>query len=103
MGIRALLEQVMIEKVGDLGSFVKILDAFQTQGYVGLVQRETLENILEAGHATMHRFFMPREEDLGILLDVTEVVLQGVFIHLPASANVADRLPPRQTRPKSNK
>jgi hypothetical protein len=102
MGIRALLEQVMIEKVGDLGTFAKILDAFHAQGYVALIQRETLENILEAGHAVMHRFFLPTQEDLDVLLDVTEVVLQAVFLHLPASTHVADRVPPRQTRPKAN-
>jgi hypothetical protein len=29
IGVRALIEQVMIHKVGDNGSFVKNLDAFQ--------------------------------------------------------------------------
>lgn len=48
------------------------MDAFQTQGYVALVRRETLENVLEAGHATMHRFYSPQEEDVDILLDVTD-------------------------------
>jgi Domain of unknown function (DUF4145) len=100
MGVRALLEQVIIEKVGDQGTFSKNLDAFQTRGYVALIQRETLENILETGHAAMHRLFSPTAEDLDVLLDVTEVVLQAVFLHLPASTNVADRVPPRKSRPK---
>src|SRR6266567_5932439 len=36
MGIRALLEQVMIAKVGDLNTFDEKLDAFQAGGYVSL-------------------------------------------------------------------
>ena len=36
MGVRALIEQVMIHKVGDNGSFVKNLDAFQKAGYISL-------------------------------------------------------------------
>jgi hypothetical protein len=43
MGVRALIEQVMIHKVGDKGSFVKHLDAFQQAGYVSLVQRDALK------------------------------------------------------------
>ncbi|WP_377828808.1 DUF4145 domain-containing protein [Bradyrhizobium lupini] len=100
MRVRALLEQVMIEKVGDHGTFSKNLDAFLTQGYVGLVQCETLGNILEAGHAAMHRLFSPTAEDIDVLLDVTEVVLQAVYLHLPSSTNIADRVPPRKSRPK---
>ncbi|MDT7812849.1 MAG: hypothetical protein QOJ42_2765 [Acidobacteriaceae bacterium] len=34
MGIRALLEQVMIQKVGDLKTFDTKLDEFQRQGYM---------------------------------------------------------------------
>jgi hypothetical protein len=46
MGIRALIEQVMINKVGDNGSFLKNLDAFQRAGYISLVQRDALNDIL---------------------------------------------------------
>jgi hypothetical protein len=59
MGIRALIEQVMIHKVGDNGSFAKNLDAFQQAGYVSLVQRDALNDILDAGHATIHRAYEP--------------------------------------------
>jgi hypothetical protein len=34
MGIRALIEQVMILKVGDTGLFLKNLDSFQQAGYI---------------------------------------------------------------------
>jgi hypothetical protein len=40
MGIRAVIEQVMIEKVGDQGAFVRNLDAFQ-QADTSLLFNET--------------------------------------------------------------
>src|SRR5689334_17735650 len=36
LGIRALLEQVMVSNVGDLPTFEDKLDAFQKQGYISL-------------------------------------------------------------------
>ena len=43
MGIRALLENLMVQMVGDQGTFEKNLDAFQNGGYVSGIQRNTLE------------------------------------------------------------
>jgi len=61
MGIRALLEQLMISTIGsDQGSFEKNLSAFHDAGYVSLPQRDTLNNILLIGH----RAFRPTATDL---------------------------------------
>lgn len=38
MGIRALLEHIMINKAGDQGSFSKNIDSFAAQGYISLSQ-----------------------------------------------------------------
>jgi hypothetical protein len=42
MGIRSVLEQVMIHQVGDHGTFGKNLDAFCSGGYASRVQRDAL-------------------------------------------------------------
>lgn len=81
MGIRALLEQVMISKVGDLPSFDQKLDAFQEQGYVSLIQRDAMRATLDVGDAAMHRAFKPTEQDLKIALDVVEGILAPIFGH----------------------
>jgi hypothetical protein len=52
MGIRALLEQVMIQKVGDLKTFDMKLDEFQKQGYVSAIQRDALRATLDVGDAS---------------------------------------------------
>ena len=71
MGIRALLEQIMVSKVGDRGSFFEHLNSFQELGYISLVQRDSLNNILETGHGAMHRGYRPKEADLILALDIT--------------------------------
>lgn len=72
MGIRALLEQVMIIKIGDKGTFSANLSAFYEAGYVSWVQFEAINRILDAGHAAMHRGYVPKEEHLNTALDVIE-------------------------------
>jgi len=59
MGVRSLIEKVMVSKTADKGTFAKNLDEFEQLGYVSRIQRERLEAILEAGHATIHRAFTP--------------------------------------------
>jgi hypothetical protein len=95
MGIRALIEQVMIHKVGDNGSFGKNLDAFQQAGYISLVQRDALNDILDAGHAAIHRAYEPKTKDIEIGLDITEGVLAAIFVHADAAKEVSARVPAR--------
>jgi hypothetical protein len=102
MGIRALLEQVMISKVGDYGSFERNVNAFCEQGYISTVQRDAMNDILEAGHATMHRDFDPDEGDVSKALDITENILSAIYVNGEAAAKVADRVPPRPPRTKSS-
>jgi hypothetical protein len=81
LGIRALLEHVMIENVGDRNGFVNNLDAFQAEGFMPKIQRQAIEPVLEAGHASMHRGFNPTHYDVTHLLDVTEdLIRQFTFI-----------------------
>jgi len=95
MGIRSLLEHVMIFKVGDQGSFVAHLDAFQKGGYISLIQRDALRAILDAGDAATHRSFRPAMEDLNTALDVTEGVLAAIYDHSWRATKLADRVPAR--------
>jgi Domain of unknown function (DUF4145) len=96
MGIRALIEQMMIHKAGDKGSFAKNLDAFQQAGYVSLVQRDALNDILDAGHATIHRAYEPKAKDIQIALDITEGIIAAIFVHADAAKKVSERVPARR-------
>jgi hypothetical protein len=54
MGVRSLIEHLMISKVGDLGTFQKNLDAFHEKGYISLVERDCVRTLLDAGDAATH-------------------------------------------------
>lgn len=100
MGIRALLEKVMIEKCGDKGSFWENVKDFEAQGYVSRIQRERLETILEAGHAAIHRLYIPTKEDLVTLVDITESLVESIYIHGRKIEKLKNGIPPRAPKVK---
>lgn len=81
MGIRALLEQIMITKVGDKNSFLANVSAFEKEGHISTYQKERLTAILEAGHAAIHRKYRPSTEDIITLIDITEHIIESVYLH----------------------
>jgi len=100
MGIRALLEQIMINKVKDNGTFTENLRKFEEAGYVSPLQRQQLETILEAGHAAIHRGYKPLEDDLATLVDLTEVLVQSIYLHGSKVRDLKSKIPPRK-KPKT--
>jgi hypothetical protein len=89
MGIRALLEQVMVSTVGDRGSFEKQLDAFEEAGHISFIQRDAIKATLEVGHAAMHRAYQPTEEDLKVALDIVEGVMAPLYHHRKEAEKIA--------------
>jgi hypothetical protein len=81
MGVRALLEKVMISQSGDLGSFAAHVRKFEELGHLSKKQRERLDAILDAGHAAMHRLYSPKSNDVITLLDIAENIIESVFLH----------------------
>jgi hypothetical protein len=55
MGIRSLLETVMIEKVGDSGTIGTNVTKFIAEGYIAPKHEGIFRLQIEAGHAGMHR------------------------------------------------
>ena len=100
MGIRALLEKVMIEKCGDNGSFWENVKEFEKQGYVSRIQRERLETILEAGHAAIHRLYKPSKDDLVTLVDIAESLVESIYIHGSKIEKLKNGIPPRTPKAK---
>lgn len=96
MGIRALIEQMMIHKVGDSGSFKSNLERFHADGFTSKKQQEVVETILDVGHATIHRAYHPSLEDLNILMDVTESIVEAVYAHEEKTHSLKKRVPKRR-------
>jgi hypothetical protein len=85
----------MIDKVGDCGTFKSNLDAFEQQGFVSQSQRTVLASVLEAGHATIHRAFSPSRQELVALIDITENVIESIYLNELRAAKIAGKVPPR--------
>jgi len=72
-------------------------------GYVSLVQRDALSDILDAGHATIHRAYEPKAKDIEIALDLAEGVLAAIYVHAEAAKEVSERVPPRPKKSPSSR
>ena len=101
MGIRGLLENVMVAKISDQGTFGAHLAEFEKQGYVSGRQRERLETILDAGHAAIHRLYRPSKEDLITLVDIAESIVESVYVHEHKVRKLKENIPLRAKRNKS--
>lgn len=98
MGTRALIERIMIDTVGDIGSFSKNLAAFQQSGFISERQKQILETILDAGHAAMHRAYKPSLDDLKTLIDIAESIVEGVYVHTQRASALKKKIPPRKRK-----
>lgn len=96
MGIRALVERLMIDQVGDQGTFEKNIKSFFEAGHVApnqqMIFRETL---IESGHAAMHRSFEPSADTVNTLLDILEGIIQTIYYAPAMAAKVNKTIPPR--------
>lgn len=97
MGLRAVIEAVMIDKVGDNNSFAKNLEEFQAQGYVSKIQKKSLLAALELGHASIHRGYEPTDDQLDTAIDIVEGLIHQLYL-LPGNAEAAKmEIPKRKT------
>ena len=98
MGVRSVLELLMVSKVGDKTTFGKNLEAFHEHGYISTIQYDAVKAILEAGHATTHRGFTPSEVDLNAMLDIVEGVVAAIMVHPKSATDLEQRVPPRRRK-----
>lgn len=80
MGVRAVIEAIMIDKVGDHGSFSANLKDFRQKGFISTFQLGILEVALEIGHASIHRGFIPKKEQLEVALDTLENLVHSLYL-----------------------
>ncbi len=99
MGIRALLDQFIVEKVGDIGTFKDKLNKLREQGYVTERKIEVLDTALDAGNAATHRGFKPDEDTIGRVMEILENIMQTEIIERDHT-KVKEKIPSRPKRAK---
>ena len=102
IGARTIVDLVILDKVGDIGSFAKKLEALESQGYVGRKNREFVAAALEAGSAAAHRGVAPSISDLNRVMDIVEGLLESVYILEDAATQLRKTTPPRPKLAKND-
>lgn len=95
MGARAVLDKVIVDKVGDVGTFTEKMKKLETQGFISQKNREVLDAALDAGSAAAHRGYAPKLTDAQTVMDIVENVLQSLYVLDKAAAEIKKSTPPR--------
>jgi hypothetical protein len=80
MGIRALLEAVMTDAVGEISGFQKQFEKFAADGHISKHDKEALTVVLDAGHAAVHRRFSASPEAINACLNIMEGVMRSFYM-----------------------
>jgi hypothetical protein len=99
MGTRSLIEQIMVDRVGEQGDFSKNIAAFHKEGHITSIQKDRLATVLDFGHASVHRQFKPEPEDIRTALDIVENLIADIYVHPERTKRLAERVPGRKKLP----
>jgi hypothetical protein len=98
MGIRTLIEQLAIEKAAAApnSTFLEKLRMLAAKGLIASNSQRALEQVLELGHAAVHRNHRPHMTPLVQCLDVVENMLHAIYILPGAAREIGLGTPRRQ-------
>jgi len=96
MGIRTILERMMINEVGDKGTFNANLEAFTAAGHLSSIEKEAFTIMIDAGHAASHRGHHPLLQELEVILDALENTIARIYVHNSRIQELKTTIPQRQ-------
>ena len=79
-------------------TFQEKLDRLGADGHIGLLEREYLEILTDAGGAAAHRGWIPTPEQLNIVMQIVEAFIHRKFILEAQVKKLKTQIPPRQKR-----
>lgn len=95
IGARTVIDIMIVELVGDVGSFDKKLKHLVDKGWIGEKHRQFLSSALDAGSASAHRGHSPNPKDMNMVIDIVENVLQAAFVLGKHGEEIRKRTPQR--------
>ena len=99
MGARTLLDMLIVEKVGDVGSFKQKLKKLQGGGFISATHVDVLDAALDAGSAAAHRGHAPKDFQVNTVMDIVENLLQAFYV-LPGMADTLKKTTPQRPSKK---
>jgi len=95
MGARTLIDMLMVEKVGDVGTFDAKLKQLEGMGVISSRNREVLSAALDVGNAAIHRGHAPDPADVNAVIDIVENLLHAVYVLPGMAQRLRTNTPPR--------
>ena len=95
MGVRALIENVMLGILPDQGSFKANLNEFKEKGFITSQNADLLYKVIDAGSAVIHRAHIPSEKDVKTCIEVVKHLLHGVYVIKPQVDELHESVPQR--------
>lgn len=99
MGARTLVDMFMLDKIGDVGSFGKKLDALEKKGLLSTHNRDVLFAALDMGNAAAHRGHAATESEISAVMDIVENMLQAAYVFPDLAKKLKKATPPRRPAP----
>lgn len=90
VGVRTVLDMVLVSKVGDYGRFETKLRKLEKNCHVTSSERERLKVLAEVGNAAAHRGFRADIGDLGIMIDILERIVQKLHVDPEKDKELSD-------------
>ena len=101
MGARALVDMLILDKVGDVGNFKEKLNALVKAGLLSSHNEEVLFAALDLGNAAAHRGHRAAPSEVEAVMDVVENMFQAVYIFPDLAKKLRKSTPRRSPRIKS--
>lgn len=96
MGLRALMDELMNNTVGDIGGFEAKVKKMIADGFLSKFQKEVLDPTLELGHAAIHRGHQPSGNQIDAALGIVQGLLELFYVQKKAVEKLKTGVKPRQ-------
>lgn len=101
MGARTLIDMLMVEQVGDVGTFTEKLKQLEGMGVISSRNREVLAAALDVGNAAAHRGHAPKTDEVNAVMDIVENLLHAVYVLPKMAEDLKKTTPPRPSKQRT--
>jgi hypothetical protein len=102
MGARAVLDRVIVDTIGDVGSFEQKLKKLEAERHISAKGREILDVALDAGNAAAHRGYTPTVKNVHSVMDIVENLVHSTYVLEAAAKEIKKDTPPRPPKKSAN-
>ena len=102
MGARAVLDIVIVDTIGDIGSFEQKLKKLEEERHISTKGREILDAALDVGSAAAHRGYAPTAQHVQSVMDIVEHLVHSTYVLERVAKEIKKDTPPRPSKKKTD-